>query len=135
MADAGQNQTVTDADNNGWEMVTLSGAASSDADGTIEKYMWIENNAILANEMNPTVKLLVGAHTINMLATDNDANTSRDNVTITVKAFSAIDENEIDKSVHVYPNPVNDKLQISCTHQNIQKLALYNLQGLKMLET
>ncbi len=135
MADAGQNQTVTDADNNGWEMVTLSGAASSDADGTIEKYMWIENNAILANEMNPTVKLLVGAHTINMLATDNDANTSRDNVTITVKAFSAIDENEIDKSVHVYPNPVNDKLQISCTHQNIQKLALFNLQGIKLLET
>ncbi len=40
VADAGSDQTVTDADDNGTQAVTLDGTGSSDPDGTIASYDW-----------------------------------------------------------------------------------------------
>ncbi|MDX2302304.1 MAG: putative Ig domain-containing protein, partial [Microscillaceae bacterium] len=47
-ANAGADQTVTDSDNNGSQAVSLNGAASTDADGTIVSYVWTENGAQIA---------------------------------------------------------------------------------------
>ncbi|MFW6154549.1 MAG: right-handed parallel beta-helix repeat-containing protein, partial [Planctomycetota bacterium] len=40
VADAGDDQTVTDSDENGSEDVTLDGSGSYDPDGTIDSYVW-----------------------------------------------------------------------------------------------
>lgn len=45
---AGPDQTVTDADSNGVETVTLDGSASTDPDGVILSYDWTENGVPLS---------------------------------------------------------------------------------------
>ncbi len=42
VADAGPDQTVSDADGSGVETITLDGSASFDPDGTIVEYQWTE---------------------------------------------------------------------------------------------
>ncbi len=83
-ADAGLVRTVTDADGDGVEAVTLSGASSWDADGTIMSYAWSEGATALAAGVTPTVPLTVGVHSITLTVTDNDNLTDSDAVTITV---------------------------------------------------
>ena len=48
LADAGSDQTVTDNDRDGTELVTLDGSASSDRDGSIVSYEWREGNTPIA---------------------------------------------------------------------------------------
>ena len=85
-ADAGPDQTVTDADSSGDEDVTLDGSASADSDGTIASYSWSENSVEFSTEMMPTVTLAVGAHTITLTVTDDEGATGTDDVVITVNA-------------------------------------------------
>ena len=47
IADAGPDQTVSDADGNGSESVTLDGSDSYDPDGTIVAYEWTEGSTVL----------------------------------------------------------------------------------------
>ncbi|MBL8146525.1 MAG: tandem-95 repeat protein [Anaerolineae bacterium] len=83
-ANAGPDQTVTDADNSGAESVTLDGSQSSDSDGTIASYSWSENGTEIATGVNPTVRLAVGVHHITLTVTDNRGATATDTVTVTV---------------------------------------------------
>jgi len=85
-ADAGSDQTVNDADDSGAENVALDGSGSSDSDGTIVSYSWEENSSQIAAGVNPTVSLSVGAHTIDLIVTDDDSATDTDSVLITVTA-------------------------------------------------
>jgi hypothetical protein len=85
-ADAGPDQTVTDADNNGDEDVTLDGSASADADGTIASYSWTENSVEIATGETPVVNFAVGAHTVTLTVTDDEGATGTDDVVITVNA-------------------------------------------------
>ena len=84
VANAGSDQTVNDIDENGSEIVTLDGSASSDPDGTITSYVWSEGGSQIATGVSPSVTLAVGTHTITLTVTDNDGATDTDNVTITV---------------------------------------------------
>lgn len=86
IADAGDDQTVTDTDNDGFEEVTLDGSGSYDSDGTIVSWVWTDNlgNPILDGEI-VTVSLSVGIHTITLTVTDNDGLTDTDDVIITVE--------------------------------------------------
>jgi hypothetical protein len=88
IADAGADQTVTDADNSGSESVTLNGSGSSDPDGTIVDYQWVDGSTILAQGPNPSpsVMLGVGTHTITLHVTDNRGGTATDFVVVTVEA-------------------------------------------------
>ena len=86
IADAGPDQTVTDADHNGIEAVTLNGSLSSDSDGTIDSYEWSEGGAPLTSGMTPMVDFAVGVHTVTLTVTDNDGATTADQVLITVNA-------------------------------------------------
>ena len=85
IAQAGNNQTLTDSDDDGIESVTLSGSGSSDPDGTITSYVWLEGGSQIATGVSPTINLGVGTHTITLIVTDNDGATASDNVSITIQ--------------------------------------------------
>ncbi|QPC81352.1 PD40 domain-containing protein [Phototrophicus methaneseepsis] len=83
-AHAGPDQTITDADGDGEEIVTLDGSSSSDSDGTVASYRWTEDDVEITTSVSPQVELAVGIHTIMLTVTDNDGLTDTDTVTITV---------------------------------------------------
>jgi subtilisin family serine protease len=84
LADAGPDQTVADQDRDGMEMVTLDGAGSSDRDGTIATYQWLEGTTPLAEGATPSVSLAVGTHALTLEVTDDGGETDTDSVVITV---------------------------------------------------
>ncbi len=84
VANAGPDQTVTDTNNDGSEPVTVDGSGSTDADNDIVSYEWFENEQSLGTGQNLTVNLAVGTHTLTLLVTDQQENTSNDVVSITV---------------------------------------------------
>jgi len=86
VADAGPDQTVTDADGSGDEDVTLDGTASADPDGTIASYSWAEGGTEIATGATPTVTFAVGAHTVTLTVTDDEGATDTDDVIITVNS-------------------------------------------------
>ena len=84
-ADAGSDQVITDADNNGYERINLDGSGSDDEDGSIVSYVWTENGQPLAAGVNPTVTLTIGQHVITLTVTDNDQLQGSATVTVTVE--------------------------------------------------
>ncbi|HYF14069.1 MAG TPA: PKD domain-containing protein [Phycisphaerales bacterium] len=83
-ADAGPDQSVTDADNSGDEMVTLDGSASNDPDGTITAWEWTEGLVQLGTGQSISALLPVGEHTITLTVTDDDGGQDTDTVVVTV---------------------------------------------------
>lgn len=86
-ANAGPEQTVTDTDGNGSEVVTLQGIGS-DVDGTIVSYEWSEGTTALGNTATIAPTLGVGTHTLTLTVTDNEGATGSDTVEITVNDAS-----------------------------------------------
>ncbi len=88
VARAGADQVVNDTDGSGSEIVNLSGAASTDADGSIVNYRWSEGATTLANGPSPlaSVELATGSHTITLTVTDNRGGTSADTLIVRVNA-------------------------------------------------
>jgi thermitase len=84
IADAGDDVTVVDGDGNGGEDVRLDGGGSSDPDGTIANYEWIENGVSIGSGATPLIALANGTHTIILQVMDNQGTTDTDSVTITV---------------------------------------------------
>ena len=89
-ADAGPDQTVADTDSNGSESVTLDGSASSDSDGTITTYTWREGGTTIATVATPTVTLSMGVHTLTLEVTDDDGDSTTDNVVVTVNPSNQV---------------------------------------------
>ena len=85
-ANAGPDQTVSDADGNGVESVTFDGSASTDTDGTIVSYQWTEGATTLSSGPGAlqTTQLTLGEHTVTLTVTDNQGATGTDTVVITV---------------------------------------------------
>ena len=84
IANAGPNQTLVDNDENGRESVTLDGSASSDTDGSIVSYSWVENGSEIASIESPTLNFNIGQHIITLTVTDDDGASGSDEVVITV---------------------------------------------------
>ncbi len=71
-ANAGPDQTVPDTDSAAGENVTLSGAESSDPDGSIVSYVWRNAaGATIATTANAQVRLPDGVNTLTLTVTDN----------------------------------------------------------------
>jgi hypothetical protein len=87
-ANAGIDQTVSNADGTGSETVTLNGSGS-DTDGTIVSYEWKEDENVIGSAATITSDLALGAHTITLTVTDNGGATGSDEVTVTVNANQA----------------------------------------------
>ncbi|NLF32850.1 MAG: hypothetical protein GX591_18430, partial [Planctomycetes bacterium] len=88
VADAGDDQTATDTDGNGWHNFTFDGTGSSDSDGTIVSYVWEYNGNPLATGATPVVGVNLGAHTFELIVTDDDSATDTDSVVITLEEWS-----------------------------------------------
>lgn len=86
VARAGIDQTLTDADRSGDELVTLDGSQSTDADGSLVLYKWMEGSTVLASTSEPVVSLplAVGGHAITLTVTDDDGGTATDAVQIQI---------------------------------------------------
>ncbi|MCC6790708.1 MAG: peptidoglycan DD-metalloendopeptidase family protein [Thermomicrobiales bacterium] len=84
VADAGTDRTVTDADGNGTQSVSLSASGSNDPDGTIASYVWLNGSTQIATGATPSVLLAVGTHTLTLRVTDNRGATATDTVTVEV---------------------------------------------------
>ena len=89
VADAGADQTVTDADDSGTEDVTLDGSASTDADGTIVSWSWTVGGQEIATGEMPTVSLAVNTYAVTLTVTDDGGASGSDDVMITVEAAPA----------------------------------------------
>jgi subtilisin len=89
VADAGADQTVSDADSNGVEAITLNGSDSSDPDGNIVSYVWKEGADELSNVVSFTGDFTVGTHTVTLTVTDNEGASASDDVIVTVKEKSS----------------------------------------------
>ncbi len=89
VADAGDDVTVADGDGNGGEDVRLDGSGSSDRDGTIASYEWIENGVSIGSGATPLIALANGTHTIILQVRDNQGDqTHTDSVIITVNPLA-----------------------------------------------
>jgi outer membrane autotransporter protein len=89
-ANAGADQSVADSDQQPGETITLNGGASSDPDGTISSFQWLDaNNNQIGTGSSASVRLADGAHTVTLLVTDNTGATDIDTVQITVTAPSS----------------------------------------------
>lgn len=87
IAHAGSDQTLSDDDDNGSELVFLDGSGSSDPDGSIVLYEWYEGATPLASSTSSStaiVTLAIGAHSITLVVTDNDGATGNDTVLISI---------------------------------------------------
>lgn len=84
-ANAGDDQTLTDTDGNGSELVNIDGTGSYDEDGSISSYQWKEGSTVLSTEPKPQLNLGVGIHTITLVVTDNEGAEGSDSVTISIQ--------------------------------------------------
>ena len=84
VADAGPDQTISDADGNNAEDVTLDGSGSYDPDGTITAFEWKENENLLSTDESFTYSFDQGIHNVILTVTDNDGANDTDEITITV---------------------------------------------------
>lgn len=89
VSDAGTDQTITLPTNT----ATIDGSSSSDADGTVDSYLWNKvsgpvSGSITSNTSAITglTSLVQGVYTFQLIVTDNQGATGRDTVTVTVNA-------------------------------------------------
>ena len=89
IANAGNDQTVVDADTNSSEDIVLDGSGSYDSDGSIVSYEWYEGTEFLATGVSPTITLALGSHTITLVVADDGGATGSDTVQISVTEESS----------------------------------------------
>ena len=138
VAEAGPDQTVTDSDDSGNEPVTLDGSGSSDSDGSISSYAWLEGGSQIATGANPTVELDTGAHTITLTVTDGEGATGSDDVVITVEAADQTPVadawlNEKNKGIQVYSH-LNNIYIVSESMIENARVTVYDMRGKKVWE-
>ena len=71
------------------EVVSLSGATSSDEDGDIISYEWLEEDVVLHRGALYDANLSEGSHTIVLKVTDDKNATAEESIEIVVNALSA----------------------------------------------
>lgn len=82
VADAGADQQVPVATTNSVASVSLNGAGSFDADGTISSYVWKDGATQIAMGATASVNLAAGAHVISLIVTDNGGAKGTNTVTV-----------------------------------------------------
>jgi len=104
IANAGNDQTVTDTDNSGDESITLDGSASSDPDGTLVSYTWRTGGTVVGSEAQVHLIAPVGTTTYTLAVTD-DAGASSSDTTQVVVHKTSTPEPEPEPTPAPEPNP------------------------------
>ena len=94
VADAGDDQTVTDLDGDGFADVQLDAGASTDPEGGALSARWTVpdgddpdlDDDVLSDELKPEVRLPVGVTTVTLIVTDDFGQTAIDEIQITILA-------------------------------------------------
>ena len=94
VADAGDDQTVTDLDGDGFADVQLDAGASTDPEGGALSARWNVpdgddpdlDDDVLSDELKPEVRLPVGVTTVTLIVTDDFGQTAIDEIQITILA-------------------------------------------------
>jgi hypothetical protein len=89
-ADAGENQSITDENDDGVVSVSLDGSASSDPDSSIVSYTWKRVAETIGSGVSPTVELAVGAHDITLEVIDDAGESDTDTVVVTVNGAAVV---------------------------------------------
>jgi subtilisin family serine protease len=84
VANAGGDQTVADADGDGFESVLLDGSGSYDPDGSIVGWLWQRDDLILGSSREIVCDLEIGTHHLMLTVTDDDGALGTDDVTIAI---------------------------------------------------
>ena len=90
IADAGLDQTVADNDGNGVETVTLDGSGSSDPDGNIVSYRWLEGGVEIGTGASASVDFATGDHDVTLIVSDDAGAQDTDTVTIRVTNSTSV---------------------------------------------
>lgn len=85
---AGPDQTVSDADSDGYAAVTLDAGASYDLDGQIAAVEWREGTTVLSTSATWTGTFAVGTHPLTLTVNDNQGISDTDSVVITVTPYT-----------------------------------------------
>lgn len=84
VAVAGQDIEVLDTDFSGGEIISLDASGSSDPDGTIFSYSWLEEDIEIAAGEITDVEIGTGMHEIVLLVTDNEGATDSDTLIVNI---------------------------------------------------
>ena len=96
VANAGADQSVTDSNDDGSEIVSLNGSLSSDLDGDGLTFSWSENSNILGSAQSINYSFDVGVHIVTLTVDDGNGGVTSDDVTITINVGEA---NEFDNII------------------------------------
>ena len=141
VANAGTNVTIVLPDN----LVTLSAAASTDADGSITSYNWKQISGAAVPIASPSLVQTIltfsaaGTYQFELTVTDNRGVSAKDSVDITVNpavVTSALQSSIVSAPLLVYPNPGtgNIFLEIPDEIKGKYNLDLVNLTGQTVLQ-
>jgi subtilisin family serine protease len=84
VANAGPDQAIVLKGRVDVATVTLDGSGSSDPDGTIVTYQWLEGGAQIATGRTVSVNLGIGSHTIKLRVIDDDQLSAEDELTVVI---------------------------------------------------
>ncbi|MDP6540253.1 MAG: hypothetical protein QF410_12000 [Planctomycetota bacterium] len=84
VAAAGEDGNVYLGDEGDVATVTLDGSGSSDSEGAISTYSWMEDGSEIAAGETADVDLALGHHELTLVVTDADGNQALDDVTVTI---------------------------------------------------
>jgi hypothetical protein len=84
IARAGDDQTLTDTNGDGFETATVNGSTSADPDGGALTYRWLEAGAVVATTASATLLLAEGPHLLRLVVTDPTGKTDSDAVVIRI---------------------------------------------------
>jgi subtilisin family serine protease/subtilase family serine protease len=127
-ADAGADQTVTDTNRDGTELVSLDGSASSDRDGTVVTYAWSEGGSSIATGETASVWLSVGVHTLTLEVTDDDGDSGTDTMVVTVSPSAQVTVTA-STSQATEAGPVNGIFTVSRTGDTSAPLTVHYIVG------
>lgn len=109
IARAGKDQSITDTDQNGVEIITLDATSSRDPDDSIALFEWRLDSILMGTGEILVDTLPVGIYNIALMVTDKYGKVDTDTVMITILA-DPTGENRIvdghDVKIEVFPNPV-----------------------------
>jgi len=87
LADAGNDQSISDANNDGLVTAVLDGRGSLDPDGIITGYEWYDDSGtLLSTKSVYALRLMLGIYTFTLQVKDNLGGASTASVSITVFA-------------------------------------------------